>query len=134
MKMKNLLKFSPLVVALLFASCQSPQESLPSDEELQAKAIELSQRFIITDGHVDIPYRLSRQRFGLTRVMDDISQRTERGDFDYVRAKQGGLDAPFMSIYIPASYQERPGASKAYADSLILIVENWLQTIPISLH
>jgi membrane dipeptidase len=123
MKMKNLLKFSPLVAAMLFASCQSPQESLPSDEELQTKAIELSQRFIITDGHVDIPYRLSRQRFGLTRVMDDISQRTERGDFDYVRAKQGGLDAPFMSIYIPASYQDRPGASKAYADSLILIVE-----------
>ena len=37
------------------------------------------------------------------------------------RAKKGGLDAPFMSIYIPSSYQESGGA-KQYADSLINMV------------
>ena len=36
-------------------------------------------------------------------------------------SKKGGLDAPFMSIYIPASYQEEGGA-KSLADSLIDMV------------
>ncbi len=42
------------------------------------------------------------------------------GDFDYVKAKKGGLNAPFMSIFVPASYQD--GGAKAFADSLIDIV------------
>ncbi|KXJ04523.1 Dipeptidase 2, partial [Exaiptasia diaphana] len=51
-------------------------------------------------------------------------QRTEKGDFDFVRAREGGLDAPFMSIYIPAEYQETGGA-KDFADSLIDMVEKF---------
>jgi membrane dipeptidase len=54
--------------------------------------------------------------------MEDISMRTASGEFDYVRAKQGGMDAPFMSIFIDASYQTNGGA-KAHADSLIDMVE-----------
>ncbi|MCB0636875.1 MAG: dipeptidase, partial [Lewinella sp.] len=46
---------------------------------------------------------------------------TDDGDFDYERAKAGGLDAPFMSIYIPSRYQETGGA-KELADSLIDMV------------
>jgi len=78
------------------------------------KANELAQSFIIVDTHVDVPYRLKNS-------WADISDRTEGGDFDYVRAQEGGLDAPFMSIYIPAEYQETGGA-KAVADSLIDMV------------
>jgi membrane dipeptidase len=52
----------------------------------------------------------------------DISKVTSDGDFDYPRAKDGGLDAPFMSIYVPVEYQETGGA-KAVADSLIDMVE-----------
>lgn len=51
------------------------------------------------------------------------------GDFDYERAKEGGLDAPFMSIYIPSEYQETGGA-KAVADSLIDLVESIYITYP----
>ncbi len=51
------------------------------------------------------------------------------GDFDYERAKAGGLDAPFMSIYIPSSYQETGGA-KAFADSLIDMVEGIARVHP----
>ena len=98
-----------LAVTVVISSCSS-------DITLRQKADELAHKYIITDGHVDIPYRLEE-------YMEDVSVRTERGDFDYVRAKEGGLDAPFMSIYVPSSYQETGGA-KAKADSLIDLVEN----------
>lgn len=81
-------------------------------------AREFAQRTIITDGHIDLPYRLMKD----TVNMEDVSVRTKKGEFDFVRAKEGGLDAPFMSIYIPSSYQETGGA-KAYADELIDLVE-----------
>jgi membrane dipeptidase len=54
--------------------------------------------------------------------MEEISERTEGGDFDYVRAREGGLDALFMSIYTPPS-SEDDGTSRALADSLIDMVE-----------
>ncbi len=79
------------------------------------QAQKLAQEFIIVDGHIDVPYRLKSN-------WQDISQKTESGDFDYPRAKKGGLDAPFMSIYIPARYQKTGGA-KAVADSLIDMVK-----------
>ena len=66
------------------------------------RAVKLAQSNIITDGHVDLPYRLKAQNFRLEREYLGIPIETDRGDFDYVRAKEGGLDAPFMSIYIPA--------------------------------
>ncbi len=43
--------------------------------------------------------------------------------------EEGGLDAPFMSIYIPAGYQERGGA-KDFADSLIRMTERVANTWP----
>ncbi len=43
------------------------------------------------------------------------------GNFDYPKAKRGGLDAPFMSIYVPSAYQVSGGA-KEFADSLITMV------------
>ncbi len=60
---------------------------------------------------------------------EDISQRTPTGDFDYVRAKEGGLSAPFMSIYVPAGYQTEGGA-KELADELIDLVESFEQKWP----
>ncbi len=86
----------------------------------QDKATALAQRFIITDGHVDLPYRLKVQNFQLTRQYVGIPIESQDGDFDYKRAKSGGLDAPFMSIYIPASYS--PEGGKVLADSLIDMV------------
>jgi membrane dipeptidase len=90
------------------------------DDPLRTKANELAQQFIITDGHVDLPYRLRVQNFRLEREYLGIPVETNKGDFDYVRAKAGGLDAPFMSIFIPASREDN--GAKALADSLIDMV------------
>lgn len=99
------------------------------DAELKALADELAHRYIITDGHVDLPYRLKVKNFVLEKEYLGIPISTEEGDFDFERAKKGGLDAPFMSIYIPARYQKTGGA-KAFADSLIDMVEGIAQAHP----
>lgn len=104
----------------------APEETAPADEEdLQARAERLAQEILILDGHVDAPYRLRGQP---EDERADLSQRTD-GNFDYVKAKEGGLDAPFMSIYIPASYQEDGGA-KELADEIIDSVYGWTDRWP----
>lgn len=103
--------------------------SQEDDPALREKANELAQKYIITDGHVDLPYRLKVKNFRLTREYLGIPIETDDGDFDYVRAKKGGLDVPFMSIYIPASYQTEGGA-KIFADSLIDMVKGIAEAHP----
>ena len=96
-----------ITIGMLIGGCSN-------DAALKKQAYELAHKFIITDGHIDVPWRLNDG-------YEDLSIRTETGDFDYIRAKEGGLDAPFMSIYVPSSYQETGGA-KEKADSLIELV------------
>jgi len=121
----------PLLAVLLCAACapKKPVERL-NDDELRAYADELAHRYIITDGHVDLPFRLKVKNFRIEREYMGIPVSTTEGDFDYERAKKGGLDAPFMSIYIPSSYQLQPDMGKAMADSLINMVTAIAQQIP----
>ncbi|MBK8518858.1 MAG: dipeptidase [Saprospiraceae bacterium] len=97
-------------------------QDIQRDAKLMDQAKKLSQKFIITDGHVDLPFRLKITNFRMEKEYLGIPYQTSTGDFDFVRAREGGLDAPFMSIYIPAKTQEEGGA-KQLADSLINIVE-----------
>lgn len=91
-----------------------------------AKANKLAHDSIIVDTHIDVPYRLKGQLDKDGKWIDVGVATTPEGDFDYPRAKAGGLDAPFMSVYIPAEY-EKDGmiSDKAtkLADELIDIVE-----------
>ncbi len=93
------------------ADSTSPEIS----EELQLQATALAQSALIADTHIDVPYRLEEK-------WSDVSQATEGGDFDYPRARQGGLDLPFMSIYTPAELEEK-GGSYQLANQLIDGVE-----------
>ncbi|MBL7994439.1 dipeptidase [bacterium] len=109
------LTFFVAASCLLFLSCASSKQA--TDESFRSKAREYAQEFILIDTHVDTPYRLREK-------MEDISQPTAGGNFDYVRAKEGGLNAPFMSIYVPAEYEGKGGA-KLLADTLIDMVEKF---------
>ncbi|QRK06927.1 dipeptidase [Archangium violaceum] len=110
-------------------STQQGTPATPSSTDLAERAHELARRVIIVDGHIDVPYRLKAKAGPDGEPTEDISQRTTEGDFDFPRAVEGGLDVPFMSIYIPAEYQEKGGA-RALADSLIDMVEKIARKSP----
>jgi membrane dipeptidase len=118
MQSKNL-----MFAALLFAAACGTKETIDytamPEDALRKVADSLAHAYIITDGHVDLPYRLKVRNFRLEKEYLGIPIQTDDGDFDFERAKEGGLDAPFMSIYIPSSYQLQPDMGKALADSLI---------------
>ncbi|MDX1476716.1 MAG: dipeptidase [Saprospiraceae bacterium] len=123
------MKWLCLITFLLIAFTHNAQDM--KDDPLYAKAVELAHKYIITDGHVDLPYRLQVRNFRLEKEFLGIPIETDDGDFDYVRAKEGGLDAPFMSIYIPARYQEEAdGGAKQLAEELIDMVHGIIEAHP----
>jgi len=128
---KKLILFS-FSIFLLLSSCkkQTIEYTKLPDEELKKIADSLAQQFIITDGHVDLPYRLKVKNFRLEKEFLGIPISTTEGDFDFERAKKGGLDAPFMSIYIPSRYQLQDDKGKALADSLIDMVNGIMAAHP----
>ncbi len=85
------------------------------DSLLYNEALELSKKILLVDSHIDLPFRLKNN-------WQDISVNTKSGHMDYPRAVKGGLNAAFMSIFIPARYEET-GGSVELADTLIDIVE-----------
>jgi membrane dipeptidase len=93
-----------------------------TDAQMKKKANELAKEFMIVDTHQDVPYRLMKKK-------EDISQRTKGGDFDYPRARQGGLDVVFMAVYVPAEYEDTGGA-RAFADMTINKTENLAKKYP----
>ena len=83
--------------------------------DYQASAHMMAQKYMLVDTHVDVPYRLEEE-------WSDVTEKTETGDFDYERARKGGLNIPFMSIYTPAESEE-DGDAFELANRLIDRVE-----------
>ena len=92
----------------------------PPALDLAAEARRISSESIIVDTHIDVPYRVIESG-------EDVSHPTETGDFDYPRARAGGLDAAFMSIYTPPGL-EAEGTSRDKAEKLIDLVEKIVAT------
>jgi membrane dipeptidase len=108
-----------IVAVLALAGCGQPSGGAVAadaavEPDAQQLAQQLARQFLIVDTHIDVPYRLHM-------AFEDVSQ-AAGGDFDYPRAVEGGLDALFMSIYIPAGIDEAGGA-RAFAHKLIDDVE-----------
>lgn len=104
--------FSCLCVAMVAASAVSATEQ---DSKLTASAGLIAQKYMLVDTHIDVPYRIEDE-------WADVTGHTEGGDFDYERARRGGLDIPFMSVYTPAE-SEAEGESFELANRLIDRVE-----------
>jgi membrane dipeptidase len=93
-----------------------------TEAELRSRAQQLAQKLLILDTHMDTPYEVRKTGY-------DISIRAEKGQFDYVRARQGGLDAAFMVAYISPDYEEKGGA-RALAEQMIDEVKGYTQKWP----
>ncbi len=123
-----------IIGLVLLLACSSKENridyaSLP-DEKIKQVADSLAQAYIIADGHVDLPFRLKVKKFRLEREYLNIPISTTEGDFDFERAKKGGLDAPFMSIYIPSRYQLTDDMGKILADSLMTMIDGIVDAHP----
>lgn len=101
-----------MVAGVLFFGCA---HEATRESDLHSRAVMLAKKYGIVDTHIDLPYRLYEKPV-------DISIRSSEGDCDLVRAEEGGLLVPFMSIYT-SSELEGTGRSKPLADTLIDIVE-----------
>ena len=112
--MNSLRPFITLSILYVLTACL--------DTDKRTTALELAKNSIIVDGHIDVPYRVLRE-------WEDVTKATTGGDFDYPRAIKGGLNAPFMSIYTPASLAAE-GKSKERADELITLVEKIVSLAP----
>ncbi|MFU2510784.1 dipeptidase [Pseudoalteromonas sp. ASV78] len=116
-----MIKLSSMVVAISLALSSQVNAATITPS---AKAIKLTQETILIDTHIDVPYRIHAKWADVTKATDD-------GDFDYPRAVQGGLNAPFMSIYIPAHLEfEGKGKSYQLANQLIDSMEAIAQRAP----
>ncbi|WP_371930739.1 dipeptidase [Alishewanella sp. SMS8] len=111
-----------LCSTLLLSSCAQTMQATNKPLAELNTADRVAQQYIIVDTHIDVPYRLHKK-------WEDVTVATANGEFDYPRAQQGGLNAPFMSIYIPASY-ERTGGGYQLANQLIDSMEALVARAP----
>jgi membrane dipeptidase len=119
-KVVSLSLVSTLTVLANLAMTQNVRTE--TEGELRKKADRLAHEILLLDTHLDTPFELQKR-------MQDISGRIEGGHFDYVRARQGGLDALFMAVYVAPEYEEKGGA-KAYAEGTIDMIEGFARRWP----
>ena len=99
---------------VLFAVLLAPLAQAADPVTAEAEA--LAQRALIVDTHIDVPYSLQED-------WEDVTVRAKKGEFDWPRARAGGLNTPFMSIYTPATNPENAEANYQLANHLIDSVE-----------
>ena len=84
----------------------------------------LSRENIIIDGHIDLPFRLYKKNLLFEKKIE-LDKETS-GNFDIPKAVRGGLNCPFMSIYIPSD--KNFDEAFVLADNLIDLVDNVIKS------
>jgi membrane dipeptidase len=110
MKISSVISLAALLAVSVWAEAAEEKK-----QDLTSTANEVAQKYLLVDTHIDVPYRLEEK-------WEDVTGPTKEGDFDYERARRGGLNIPFMSIYTPAESEE-DGDSFELANRLIDRVE-----------
>ena len=121
------LGISVLAPVLGLAGCATTQEQpaetpTPAPQPALSEAQQMAQDMLIVDTHIDVPYRLHKNWV-------DVSGEATDGQFDYPRALAGGLNAPFMSVYIPAAVDSL-GNPYEFAEYTIGLVERLFEEHP----
>jgi membrane dipeptidase len=120
-RMRNLLMRAALASAVLALPALVLTQSAPADG-VSARARQLHDRAIVIDSHDDTTQRL------LFDKTFDISVRQKNGNIDIPRMREGGLDALFFSIWVPADVTGMPAVKTA--DALIDSVHKAVKAHP----
>ncbi|GJM09238.1 MAG: dipeptidase [Lysobacteraceae bacterium] len=112
----------PLLTTALAATLAFGCAPSQVKDDSMSPAQKIARQYLIADTHIDVPYRLQDQ-------WADVTEATADGDFDFPRARAGGLDVVFMSIYTPAVL-DRAGGHWQLANELIDTVEAMVGRAP----
>ncbi len=107
--------------AALLLLCALPACS-PAAESPADRARRVHQEAILVDTHIDAPYELQKE-------WKDVAGRGATPHFDIPRAREGGLDAAFFAVYVPAAFAEA-GGSALQALELIDLVDRVVAAHP----
>ena len=109
-----------IILIILIASCK-PKPKEKSGEELREIALKICQENIVLDSHIDWPEQIIDHP-------ENISERTAGGDFDLVRAKEGGLNAALSVIYVNSRFGVDEG--RIMADSMLRLITGYAKSYP----
>jgi len=116
----NLIIIAAIIIIVIFSSCKSKTKE-KTDADLWKIAQKICENNIILDAHIDWPDKhLS--------FPEDISKKTTKGDFDFVRSKDGGLNVVLSVAYINSSYEVDKG--RIIVDSVIKLISGYTYTYP----
>lgn len=93
---RRFLGYTALAPAALHPALWAQASSQPAPK-ISARALEIHKRAFIFDGHV---HALDREFYH----GGSMGTRTAEGQWDLVRAREGGVDAFFLSVFIPEEY------------------------------
>jgi membrane dipeptidase len=119
---KKINLINPILILLIvfLPSCTSKPKEM-SDEMLWHQAVKICEINIIIDSHIDWPEWIIADP-------EDISVKTQNGDFDLVRAYIGGLNAVLSVIYINSDYNVADG--RKMVDSMLSLIKLYPQKYP----
>ena len=89
----------------------------PDRPPVSERARKVHEAALLFDGHNDLPWRLRVDGDVAFQTLD-ISRRLDSGQTDIPRAREGGLDAQFWSVYIPS---EHPDPARTVAQQVDLV-------------
>jgi len=118
---KLILSLAITAAVLPLAGC-GRNLTMEEEKQLRSKANELSQKFMIVDTHQDTPWQLRKEQL-------DISEKTPSVNFDYPRAREGGLNGVFMAAYVPPAHED-DGTAYTVAEETIDMIESWAEKWP----
>jgi membrane dipeptidase len=104
----RLVSVSLLVPVFALASF-IPLRGAPDQADVPDRVRELHASALVVDGHIDTPQRM------LFDKAFDFSVRHQDGHVDLPRMREGGLDAGFMSIWVPSTLTGPPAVKRALA-------------------
>ena len=91
----------------VIAMPDSVQQRLIAQDTLWKEALRIHFNAIVMDGHIDTPSLILDEGYDIGKR--HVPERN-RAHVDLPRMYEGGLDAPFFSIYVSTSYGEGPEA------------------------
>jgi len=113
-----LLLIVQFIISTLTISCNSGPGS---GKAIERKAIRICESSIILDSHIDWPEFLLDEP-------ENISKRTIKGDFDFERARQGGLNAVLSVAYVSSVLDSLKG--RIMVDSMLNLISHYAENYP----